>query len=456
MKRFSPRLIIGILLFVFFGASVIIRIVLPYSQVFVGQWVKETSVDGYYYMRLVDNMVHNFPHYTSFDPYHIFPGGREIAFLGFFYQIFAGFIWLIGLGHPTQHLVDVAGTLFAPLLAGLTIVPVYFIGKTLFNRWAGVIAAGLMAILPGEYLGRSILGFADTPVVETFLTSVALAFLVLAVKMAAERQLSVSHLLKLDRGVFLRPVIYSLLAGLFLGFYMVTWAGALLFVFIITLYLVIQFIIDHLTGRSTEYLGIVGFIVFLVNFIIYLPVSTQGFVLAAAVIAVIIPVAMAALSLYLKGRGLKPAYYPLALVGLAAVFIGVMFGVASNTLKLMVGAFGIFAPVGSTAVTTMEMQPFLSPMGTFSTAVAWGNFTTSFFLLPGVAIPGFRLRLPDHPGLRLCTEAPRRQDPAAPFRLDGGHTGADAGAAALCLLPGGGHSAARGLHLLVGDLAVEP
>ena len=35
------------------------------------------------------------------------------------------------------------------------------------------------------------------------------------------------------------------------------------------------------------------------------------------------------------------------------------------------------------------MQPFLSPQGSFSTEVAWGNFTTSFFLTPSWPIPGF-------------------------------------------------------------------
>ena len=387
-NRFSPGLIIGILLLVFFGVSLIIRVTLPWDQVFDGPWVKETSVDGYYYMRLVDNMVRNFPHYTSFDPYHIFPQGEIIDHLGFFYQVLAGFIWLIGLGHPSQHLIDVMGTLFAPLLAALTVIPVFFIGKTLFNRWVGVIAAGLMAVLPGEYLGRSILGFADTPVIETFFTATAIAFLVAAIKTAAERRLTVDHLLKLEKGVFLRPVILSLLAGFFLGIYMATWAGALLFVFIITLYLVVQFIIDHLTAssdtRRTEYLGIVGFVLFLVTGIIFLPGSEAGFMSAAAVIAILIPAALTALSRYMAGRGLRPAYYPLAIFGLGVVMVGILWAISSSTVELMFSSFRIFAPIGATATTTMEMQPFLFPdpdIG-FTTLVAWGNFTTSFFLFP--------------------------------------------------------------------------
>jgi len=45
----------------------------------------------------------------------------------------------------------------------------------------------------------------------------------------------------------------------------------------------------------------------------------------------------------------------------------------------MLGQFSIFAP-GAVARTTMEMQPLLSPAGKFSLFLAWGNFTTSFFI----------------------------------------------------------------------------
>ena len=52
-----------------------LRVVLPYDAVFTGEWVKLTGIDAYYYMRLVDNLVQNFPQLTQFDPYMQFPGG---------------------------------------------------------------------------------------------------------------------------------------------------------------------------------------------------------------------------------------------------------------------------------------------------------------------------------------------------------------------------------------------
>jgi len=188
--KIHPGLLIGILIAAFFGISLFFRIYLPYGKIFVDDWIKMSSIDVYFYMRLVDNLVYNFPHLTQFDPYLIYPGGGGVGSLSFFHQLQAGFIWIIGLGSPTQHTVDVVGAYFPTVLAALTIIPVYFIGKTLFNKWAGLLAAGLIAILPGEFMGRSILGGGDNPIAETLFTTTALAFLILAIKTAGQRQLS--------------------------------------------------------------------------------------------------------------------------------------------------------------------------------------------------------------------------------------------------------------------------
>jgi asparagine N-glycosylation enzyme membrane subunit Stt3 len=41
---------------------------------------------------------------------------------------------------------------YPAVLAALTIFPVYFIGKGLYNRGAGLLSAALIAILPGQFL----------------------------------------------------------------------------------------------------------------------------------------------------------------------------------------------------------------------------------------------------------------------------------------------------------------
>jgi dolichyl-diphosphooligosaccharide--protein glycosyltransferase len=390
MSRLTPKIVIGALLAIFFGISLIFRTVLPHDQIFVGDWIKFSSIDAYYHMRLVDNLVHNFPSLTSFDPFFIYPGGINVIGVHFFDWLLAGVVWVIGLGSPTQHTINVVGVYFPAILAALTVIPIYFIGKALFNRWAGVIAAALVAILPGEFMGRSILGFTDQHIAETLFSMVAVLFLILAIKAAGQKQLTFDALRKRDWKIITRPLVYSLLAGFFLGLYLITWIGGLLFVFIIVLYFIIQFVIDHLRGKSSDHLCFTGFILFLVALVIFLPFSPPRDISISMIIALFIPLLLSGMSWFFSRKGLKLFYYPLALVVIAAVFVGIFYAVTPPTFNAMLANFRmVFAPGGAMGATTLEMQPFLSPQGSFSTLVAWGNFTTNFFLIKPWPIPGF-------------------------------------------------------------------
>ena len=377
--RFSPGLIAGVLVALFLGISLYLRIVLPYDHVFVGDWIKFTGVDVYYHMRIVDNLVHNFPHLNQVDPYMLYPSGMGIGDFRFFDYLLAGIIWLVGLGSPSQHTTDVVGVYFPAILGALTVIPVYFIGKALFNRWAGVIAAGLIAILPGEFLGRSILGFTDHHSAEVLFTTTAVLFLILALKAARRKQLTFNHLKCREWSVITRPLVYSLLAGLFLGIYLLSWLGALLFVFIIFVYFVIQFIVDHLRGEATDYLCVIGVITFLVALIVFVPMFHAEVYLASLVIAFLTPAALSIVSRLMRRWSLKPAYYPLTLFGLGLAGLAVLYIVSPHLLNSMLTTFSRLNPVGA-KLTTLEVQPLLFPGGEFSLAVAWGNFTTGFFL----------------------------------------------------------------------------
>ncbi|MBL7062455.1 MAG: oligosaccharyl transferase, archaeosortase A system-associated [Dehalococcoidia bacterium] len=376
---FSPKIVAGIIVALFFGAALYLRVALPYDQVFVGDWIKFTGVDAYYHMRIVDNLVHNFPHLNSFDPYMLYPGGGGVG-LTFFNYLLAGIIWLVGLGSPTQHTVDIVGVYFPAVLGALTVIPVYFIGKALFNRWAGVIAAGLVGLFPGEFLGRSILGFTDYHVAETLFTTIAMLFLILAVKNARQKELTFGHLKQGDWSILAKPLIYSLLAGIFLGAYFLTWAGALLFVLIAFVGLVIQFIIDHLRSRSTDYLCFVSAITFLVALLMFLPASLGIMSLASLIIAILVPIALAILSRLMAGRGIKPIFYPVALLGLGLASLAIIFHIINPALlRSMMGQIRILW-AWPMETTILEMQPILFPGGNFSWLIVWGNFTTGFFI----------------------------------------------------------------------------
>ncbi len=386
--RISPVLLIVLLIVVFFGISLLFRIYYPHDQIFAGDEIRYSSNDAYFYMRLVDNVESHFPHLTQFDPYFLYPGGNNVSSLPLFHWIIALLAWIVGGGHPTQHIIDLIGVYLPAIMGALTVIPVFFIGKALFNKWAGVLAAGLVAVLPGEFMSRSILGAGDNPVAEVLFTATALAFLIYAIKTASQNQLTFAHLWKHDWKIILKPLILSLFAGIFLGLYLATWQGALIFVFIFALYLLIQFIINHLAHKSSDYLCIIGVVTLLLAFIILMlnPLTTD--VTIAMVIAVLVPLVLYGISRFMSK--LKTFYYPLTLIGIGVVLVAIVYFAAPDIFTTLLAKFKfVFFPVGSTANTTIEMLPALIPSGdVFTTITAWGNFTTSFFIAPWWLIPG--------------------------------------------------------------------
>lgn len=375
-RRLSSAIIAGVILAALVGIALHIRIALPYDQTFVDGWVAFRDTDAFYYLRHIENMVHNSLRSNVFDPYMLYPGGSAGLTRPFFGWLVAGMALIVGRGAPASETVQAVAAYMPAILGALTLIPVYFIGKELFNRWVGLLSAALVAILPGEFLHRSLLGFTDHHVAETLLSATAILFLIMAVKRARERGITFAHLRSRDWPAIRKPLIYTLLAGLFLGFYLLSWIGGLLLIFVIFAYLVIQFIVDHLRRVPTGYLAIVGVPLFLVALLMLLPVLGEGSretaYRASLAIAVAGPVFMSGVSRLMAGKTLKPVYYPLAILGLAGIGAVVVYAADPSLLRYMLAQFRIFLPEG-VRLTILEVHPL-------SLEIAWANFTTSFFI----------------------------------------------------------------------------
>ncbi len=382
-RHLSPVLVTVISLVVIAGVSLFVRISLPYDEVFVDGLVWFKGMDAWYHMHLVDNLVHNFPQLTSFDPYTNFPDGKSALFHPLTDWLVAGTAQLVGQGAPSQHVVDIVGAFLPPILGTLIILPVYFIGKVLFNRWVGLLSAALVVLLPGELLNRSLLGFTDHHVAESLFSAVTILFLMLGVRSAKERDLTFTKLVRKNWYVIARPLIYAVLAGAFLGIYLLAWRGGLMLVFVISAYLAVQFIIDHLVGESTDYLCIVGVLSLSIGSVMLLPIidraGMKDIYFASLPIATLAPAALSGVSLFVTSKNIKRIYYPLVLVGLAAIALALLYVAAPSLLHSMLARFDIFAPSGA-ALTIQEVHPLLFPYGHFSLQIAWLNFNTSFFL----------------------------------------------------------------------------
>jgi len=375
--KFIKNLPIFNFLFVIFGMSLIIRAVLPYDTVFKDT-VRFASDDAVYHMRLVENALFggHFPSRLFFDVYTYFPHGTYIHFAPLFDQIIVFASWIIGLGSPTKALMDDVGAYYPAILGALTVFPVYIIGKEICNKYAGLIASLLVAILPGQFLTRSILGFTDHHVAEALFSTIAVMFLVLAVKKAKEEVserdimsgfaaspaewvrnknfpflcyagaiLLLFQIAPWEWWVFLslilfllaliifnfwkKPdsyVFYTVLAGMALGFYLLIWTAGLFFVLIFFLFGILQYTINGLRGEPNDYICIT-----------------------------LIPTFFIALLMTMPFFGLSPSYYSIRHV--ASLVAGVVIFSIPLLYRFLANKFGYKQIVEETTPEPRKVSP---------------------------------------------------------------------------------------------------
>jgi dolichyl-phosphooligosaccharide-protein glycotransferase len=266
------------------------------------------------------------------------------------------------------------------ILGTLTVVPVYFIGKILINRWAGVLSAALIAILPGEFLGRTLLGYTDRDAFEVMLSALTILLLILTIKSAREKHLSFRSLYWRNLTFYARPLLYALILGIVIGLYVLTWRGSFIFILIILVYFVIQSIIDQFKRRSAEYLGLVSIIAFLTALVLFLIGSRLPLVTAALILSVLTVVVLTVLASIMARQKANPVFYPLSIIMIVLLGLGIFYAANPELFHAMLNQFRAFLPTGTNSSIT-EMQPILFPSGTFSLAVAWSNFTTGIILV---------------------------------------------------------------------------
>jgi oligosaccharyl transferase (archaeosortase A-associated) len=389
MKRLKIETIAcAVILALIFVLSLTLRIAVPWDHVFTAQWIKFTDNDAYFYMRLLDNLSAHFPQLGGLDPYFLYPSGASLAGQRLFFVDFMGFFtWLFGGAAPSQQIVDTVGVFFPAALGALLVFPVFFIGRAIFNKWAGLVASLFIALIPGEFLVRTLLGNTDIHVLEIFLSTFFILFLILA----AQCFKNIDFCDRAARPRLIKPGIYSLIAGLLLGLYLLSWQGALFFVLISFLWFVLQATVNHLRGLTSWYLALTGAVVYLVALLVSLALPAAGTILVSVGIAALAAVALPLLSWLMQKRKLQPGYYPAAVVALG--LLGVLGIYLVNTpllstmYKLMAGFF-----VWNPASTIAETQPLLINQGTFTLALVWGNYTAgSILALVGLAVVVYRV-----------------------------------------------------------------
>ncbi|ADI74124.1 Oligosaccharyl transferase STT3 subunit [Methanohalobium evestigatum Z-7303] len=376
---------------------------IPKAGVFISEnFVRFGGNDPWYHLRNVENILHNFPDMLWFDAYTQFPNGTEQVFAPLFDMILAFILWIIGLGDPSQSLIHTFSAYYPTILGALVVIPTYFAGKWLYDRRVGLLSAILVAIAPGQFLSRSMIGFNDHHIAETLFSTIVAALLIIAIVKARQHNISFENLKNKNFSEFKQAIPYFIFTGIALGLYTLSWKGALFFSFIIGVYITIQHIIDHLHGRSTDYLAIGGITIFFVTLIMVLitpelggskSLNIKG--LLGGILA--FPI-LTGISIALKNKDLKRYYYPFAVAAFFIAGIGLARLFSPSAYQLVTNVGGYFMRTGG-ALTIAEASPLLNMGGQFSFAPLWFNFGTlaliSFLALAFLAYKSTKENTPE-------------------------------------------------------------
>ncbi|WNY26525.1 STT3 domain-containing protein [Methanolapillus ohkumae] len=362
----------SVLTSVFYGILVLISAILaffiriqPKDGVFLSNgFIRLGENDPWYHWRNVDYLLHNYPHLSWFDPATTYPYGTNQAFAPLFDMMAGTFIKILqALTGNTS--TEYAMTIFAYwpcLLAALCVIVIYFVAKKIFDsRSVGLFSAFFVAIAPGQFLSRSIIGFSDHHVAEVLFSTLAVFFLVVTLLKAKDKIITYDDLKNKKISSIKTILPYAVLTGITLGLYSLVWEGALLFAFIIGIFITVQMITNHMKGESTVFIALTGLIIFAIDFLMVIVTPQIGeykslhmLALGAGMLAILV---MAVLSYVLEKKNVKRIYYPAVLAGIGIVAAGIGSLISDSVRNAVFGVVGFFTRTGG-ALTIGEASPY--------------------------------------------------------------------------------------------------
>lgn len=288
----------------------LLRTVGQWNRVFVDGSVWFRGADPWYHMRLVDNMMYNFPVSMRWDMHALYPHGFWVGYRPLLTWLVVGTSRLTGLDH------ELVGALLPPVLGALILIPIYLLGKELFGKTVGLLACFLVAVLPGELAHRSLLGFTDHHILESLLMATTVLFLVWAHKHQ-----------KLKWAVF---------AGASLGLYLLNWHGGIFLVFILATWFLSQFYYNYLKALPTRFLCKFIIVTFAVAAPFALPFGSFFDVLVL-LLAIVAPLGVYLLSLLGKRHFLIISAF--CTIGGLALLTFNLFGLGRHVLLMFSSVF---------------------------------------------------------------------------------------------------------------------
>ena len=364
-----------ILLFLIVAAAFAVRVYAPWNTVFAGDRIDFLETDAWYHVRLIENQVRNWPWRVTLDPYAA-PGGQFVPVAPFFDTITATIAVVLHGRDADAAQIERIAVFMPPLLGVITIVIVWALGRDVFDRRAGLLGAALLAVLPGHFLDRTLLGFYDHHALEACLAMATLyAF---------------AHAPRSQR--------HGIAAGVVLGLYLLAWSsGALVVaVLIVWLLLLVPFVRtgDELT-RAAQGSGVAALTALVLVVVFQDPRMYRygsQIVALVALAGVALAIRVGAGRLNVRVPRVGAIFAAVAVVG--GVAAAVMWWLTPGLVTQLLFDVQRLAP-NPRRMAVLEARPLFLYPGTFRWQQPWEFFRTGFFI-GLVALVLFLMQLKRH------------------------------------------------------------
>jgi dolichyl-diphosphooligosaccharide--protein glycosyltransferase len=388
------------LLYVF--AVVILMFVIRMRE--VGRFISENKIyfsgnDPWYHFRQTMYTVQNWPNTMEYDPWTGYPIGFDPGHFGTLYdQILATLSLIAGLGSPTETTVRLVMITAPAVFGALTAITVYYICSRMWDKYVGIIGVTFIALIPGVFLSRTLVGVADHNAAEPLFMAIAFIGTMYALKQADENKFILEDFK--ERGEpFKKLLKASTISAVCMMLYILIWPPGILMVGITGVFYFLYSMIINAKGESHEDVLIIGGVSLLILSILLIPVSKFAMtaVTTIGLMHILISLGLGVGCLFLIGmyRVMEKKdyekYYIPSSIGLSIVsilFVAIVLPDLYNSIRInVISTFGL--TVGDTLSTIGEAQSLISRGNAVTLLVSQYGFLIFFSLAFYIALPIF-------------------------------------------------------------------
>jgi dolichyl-phosphooligosaccharide-protein glycotransferase len=350
------------------------------------------SDDPLYNLRQVEQMLTNNLMYAWFDPMTLYPAGSNIYWGPLFPMIIA--LCCMVTGATTRPEIISIALLVPPLMGAVTVVVMYYVGKTCGDWKTGLLAAGFTAIVSGQYFSRSLYGYIDHHIAEVLFSTIFCLFYMYALLSEKDQKTDLKNF-----DSYKKTLLLSCIAGIayLLGLFIMP--TMILFAMIAGIFTVTQFIIDGYKNRTSEYLLVINGTVFIIAIagLLIFGLKNAGMDLSAYTIGHIFAyLGMIAGTTFLytiqiKLKDKERILYPAAILCSGIIFAGILYFVNPLLYSLLIQ--NLFAFFGQAPVTNTVQEA-----RGWSGAMAWMTFNYGLLLMiGGILVMIYKNTRDEHP-----------------------------------------------------------